>query len=238
MYKTKMLLWFALCCLLISCSDPIENNSRIVFELKVIDDTNQPITDVEVSTSLFRRFATAIVFSVSSFEGILGVGATDAQGDVSLISLEPDQTADRIGVLINSNEQFAGDPINQDYGVVIYQLDSIVTKTTLLPDVILKRSAILEIEIIDSPDIESTLDYTITYPTRIQQFQFPSGEEAVSDSRTGSGIPGPMGILTFETLQNTTAMFAYTLTFSTGAVETNTVEIPINQEIVQYALEF
>lgn len=226
------------CSILISCSDPIENNSRIAFELKVADEANQPISNIEVSASIFRRFATAIIFSVSSFEGILGIGATDTQGEVTLISLEPDQTADRIGVLINSNEQFSGNPINEDYGVVIYQLDSISTRTTVLPDVILKRSATLEIEIIDNPDIESTLTYTITYPTRIQQFQFPAGEEMVSDSRQGSGVPEPMGVLTFETLQNTTATFAYTLTSNTGVVENNTIEIPIHEEIVNYAFEF
>lgn len=239
MYKKLSSLLLVLCGILISCSDPIENNSRIAFELKVTDEANQPIPDIEVNASVFRRFASTIIifFSESSFEGVVGVGTTDAQGALTLISLEPDQTADQIGVLINSDEQFVGNPVNEDYGVVIYQLDSISTKTIVLPETILKRSASLEIEIIDVPTIEGTLEYTITYPTRIQQFQFPSGEESISETVQGSGVPAT-GTFTFDTLQNTIATFTYILTSATGMVETNTIEIPINQETVQYAFEF
>jgi len=168
----------------------------------------------------------------------IGVGNTDTQGDVSLISLEPDLFLNEIAVVINGDEQFGESSINQEYGVVIYLLDSIANRTTILPDTVLKRSATLEVEIIDVPDIEGTLDYTINYPTRIQQFRFPSGEEAVSEVVQGSGVPAPTGRLTFDTLQNTIATFTYTITSSTGAIETNTIEIPMNQETVQYAFEF
>lgn len=236
MYKKTALL-LLLCIVCVGCSDPIENNSRIAFELKVTDDTNQPIPDIDVNASVYRRTATIFIPIIPSFEGVLGVGSTDNQGGATIISLEPDQTIDQIGVLINSDEQLAGTPLNEDYGVVIYQLDSIVARTTVLPDVVLKRSATLEIEIIDSPTLEGDLEYTITYPTRVQQFQFPSGEESVSNTLTDSGIPGSSDVLTFETLQNTTALFTYLITIN-GMAETNTIEIPINQETVQYAFEF
>lgn len=237
MYK-KISLLLILCIAFLSCSDPIENNSRIAFELKVIDDSNQPIADIAVNASVYRGSAGIAFFPViPSFDGILGVGSTNNQGTLTLISLEPDQTIDQIGVLINSDEQFSGSSLNEDYGVVIYQLDSLLMKTTILPDVVLKRSASLEIEIIDVPTMDGTLDYTITYATRVQQFQIPNGEESVSGTIEGSGISNPGTPITLETLQNTIAIFSYELTTS-GETETNTIEIPINQETVQYAFEF
>lgn len=235
--RKKISLLLLLCIAYASCSDPIENNSRIAFELKVTDDTNQPIPDIGVNASVYRRTATIFIPIIPSFEGVLGVGSTDSQGGATIISLEPDQTIDQIGILINSDEQLDGTPLNEDYGVVIYQLDSIVTRTTVLPDVVLKKSATLEIEIIDSPTLEGDLEYTVTYPTRVQQFQFPSGEESISNMLTDSGTPGSSDVLTFETLQNTTALFTYFITLN-GITETNTIEIPINQETVQYAFEF
>ncbi|MEP0263330.1 hypothetical protein [Dokdonia sp.] len=238
MYK-KISLLLILCISFLSCSDPIENNSRIAFELKVIDDANQPISDIVVNASVHRGAAGIIFFPViPSFDGILGVGSTNDQGTLTLISLEPDQTVDQIGVLINSDEQFSGNSLNEDYGVVIYQLDSLLTKTTILPDVVLKRSASLEIAITDVPTMDGTLEYTITYATRLQQFQFPNGEESVINTIEGSGALNSSGMpITLETLQNTTAIFSYELTTG-GETETNTIEIPINQETVQYAFEF
>jgi hypothetical protein len=238
MYKKTSLL-LILCIAFLSCSDPIENNSRIAFELRVIDDSNQPISDIAVNASVYRGAAGIVFFPIiPSFDGILGVGNTNNQGALTLISLEPDRTIDQIGILINSDEQFSGGSLNEDYGVVIYQLDSLLTRTTVLPDVVLKRSASLEITITDVPTIDGTLEYTITYATRLQQFQFPNGEESVSGTIEESGATNPPGTpITLETLQNTVAIFSYELTTG-GETETNTIEIPINQEIVQYALEF
>ncbi|GGG21304.1 hypothetical protein GCM10011344_22610 [Dokdonia pacifica] len=222
---------------MVSCSDPIQNNSRISFDFKVINESNQPISDIGVSASALRSGVSIFIPIIPSFEGVLGVGTTDNQGEANLISLSPDETISRIGVLINSEEQSAETPLNEDYGVVIYQLDSIITRNTVLPDVVLKRSATLEIEIIDTPTLEGTLSYAITYPARVQKFQIPSGEEAISETIEGSGILESSEILVLETLQNTTALFTYFIT-SNGVTESDTIEIPINQETVQYAFEF
>ncbi len=225
---------------LISC-DSIENNSRIAFELKVTDEENQPLSDIDVNASL-RDTSTGVAFfifpSFEGFEALIGVGSTDTQGEVSLISLNPELSLNEIAVVINGDEQFGESSVNQEYGIVIYQLDSIASRTTILPNTTLKRSATLEVEIVDVPEIEGSLDYSITYATRIQQFRFPSGEESISNTIQESGLPAPTGIITLETLQNTTAIFAYSLTLSSGAVESNTIEIPINQETAQYAFEF
>jgi len=152
------------------------------------------------------------------------VGSTDNQGEATLISLAPNQELNQIGVLINSNEQFEGTPINEEYGVVIYLLDSTVdvNELVILPETVLKRNATLEIEIIDSPDVEGSLEYAITFPTRIQQFQFPEGESFTSDSVDGVGIPSMSKTETFDTLQNSMAVFEYTITSS----------------VVQYVFEF
>ena len=239
MCKKLSFLLLVLCGTLISC-DPIENNSRIAFELKITDQESQPLSDIDVNASLSNTSTSVAFFIFPSFEGfeaLIGVGSTDTQGEVSLISLEPDLLLNEIAVVINGDEEFGESSVNQDYGIVVYHLDSIANRTTILPDTVLKRNATLEVEIIDVPDIEGSLDYTITYATRIQQFRFPSGEESISEIIEGSGVPAT-GTFTFDTLQNTTATFTYFLTFSTGVVETNTIEIPINQETVQYAFEF
>ncbi|WP_299675239.1 hypothetical protein [uncultured Dokdonia sp.] len=240
MYKKITSLLFIFYFLIIGC-DPIENNSRIVFNLKVTDEENQPLPDIDINASL-RDTSIGVSFfifpSFEGFEGVIGVGSTDTQGEISLISLDPDLFQNEIAVVINGDEQFGMSSVNQEYGIVTYLLDSIANKATLLPDTVLKRSATLEIEIIDVLDMEGSLAYTITYSPRIQQFRFPSGEELTSDTVEGFGEPLSSEELTFETLQNTIALFSYTITLDSGVVETNTIEIPINQDIVQYAFEF
>lgn len=229
-----------LCSVFLSCSE-IEDNSRIAFQLKVVDDANQPIPDIAINSYAFRETVSIpFIILFEGFEGILGVGNTDDQGEVTLVSLEPNRELNQVGVMINTNEQFEGTPINEEYGVVIYQLDSIVdvNELIILPNTILRRNAVLEIEIIDNPSLEGELAYTITYPTRVQQFQFPEGESFTNRTTGGAGIPDFSDVLTFETLQNTTAIFEYTITSNTGDVMSNTVEIPINQETVQYVFEF
>ena len=228
------------CCSFLSCNE-LENNSRIAFDIKVIDDANQPIPDIDLNSYAFRESVfIPFILLFEGFEGILGVGSTDDQGEATLISLAPNQELNQIGVLINSNEQSEGTPINEEYGIVIYLLDSTVDvdELVILPEIVLKRSATLEIEIIDAPDVEGNLEYAITFPTRIQQFQFPEGESFTSDTVNGVGIPSSSIIETFETLQNTIALFSYTITLDSGVVESNTIEIPINQDVVQYAFEF
>jgi hypothetical protein len=240
MYKKIPFILLALYFSLISC-DPIENNSRIAFELKITDGDSQLLSGIDVNVSL-RDTSTGVPGFILppfiGFEALIGVGSTDTQGEVSLISLEPDLFSNEIVVVINGDEQFGESSVNQEYGIVIYQLDSIVNRTTILPDTALKRSATLEVNIIDVPNIEGNLDYSVTYATRIQQFRFPSGEESISKTTEGFGVPQSPEGLTFETLQNTTALFSYTITLDSGAVESNTIEIPINQETVQYAFEF
>ena len=240
MKKRKLLILFVLCCSLLSC-EVIENNSRIAFELKVTDDSNQPIPDINTNVSIFRKtnFIPFVLY-IQGFKGVSGVGSTNSQGNSTLISLTPDESIDEIGVLVNSDQQFAGTPSNEDYGVVIYQLESIEDKSRIiaLPDKVLKRTATLEIEIIDSPSQEGDLAYTITYPTRIQRFQFPEGESETTETIQGTGVPSSSGVLRFNTLQNTIALFNYTITSDIGVVESDTIEIPINQETVAYEFEF
>ena len=242
MYKKLTLILLVLFSILLSCSE-IENNSRIAFQLKVVDDANQPIPDIAVNSYAFRETAfIPFIIVLQGFEGILGVSNTDDQGEATLISLEPSQERTQVAVVINTNtsEQFEITPINEEYGVVIYQLDSIVdfNELVILPNTILRRNAVLEFEIIDNPNLDGELAYTITYPTRVQQFQFPEGESFTSNSTNGVGVSDFSGVLTIETLQNTTVIFEYTITSDNGDVMSNTIEIPINQETVQYVFEF
>ena len=242
MYKKITLIFLIIFSCLLSCTE-LEDNSRIAFQLKVVDDANQPIPDIAVNSYAFRETAfIPFIIVFQGFEGVLGVGNTDDQGEATLISLEPSQERTQIAVVINTNtnEQFEITPINEEYGVVVYQLDSIVdfNELVILPNTILRRNAVLEIEIIDNPNLDGELAYTITYPTRVQQFQFPEGESFTSNTINGVGVSDFSEAFTLETLQSSTAMFEYTITSSNGTVVSDIIEIPINQETVQYVFEF
>jgi len=224
---------------LAGCSDPIENNSRVAFELNVVNGDDQPLQDVEVSASFFNRTSVFFVIPIlAGFEGIVGVGSTNDLGELSLISLEPQPIVEQIAVLVNSNERLGGNPINEDYGVVIYQLDSLTERTTVLPTTILRRRARLELEIIDNPLLDGTLDFTLTYATPTQQFQITSGEELTEETIRFNDQQDSIELLGRDTLQNTIATFSYTITSATGTIETSTIEIPINEETVEYVFEF
>lgn len=230
--------FFIVCFTLLSCGDPIEDNRRIAFEVKVADQNNQALSDIDVNVTLFRRGSSPIIFSFSSFEGIIGLGKTNDIGEARITSLKPNLGSDKINIIINGDDNFESTAINNDYGIVLYELEVVNDFETFLPDVTLRRNATLDFRINNSLLSQDTLSYTLEYSNRIQRFQFPEGEEITTTITDDILFPDSENVsIDINTLESTSAIFSYQLR-NNGVITTDTIEIPINQNTVNYVFEF
>ncbi len=226
-----------ICFTFLSCGDPIEDNRRIAFEVKVADENNQPLSDIDVNVAIFRRGASAIIFSVSSFEGIIGLGKTNTIGEARITSLRPSLNNDKINVIINGDNDFESTSINNDYGIVLYELERANDFEIFLPDVTLRKNATLNFSIDHTSSLD-TLSYSLEYSTRIQKFQFPEGEEMTTTVIEDIVFPDSENAsILLNTLESTSAIFSYQLR-NNGVIASDTIEIPVNQNTVNYVFEF
>lgn len=104
----KYLLYLSLIILLISCEARIDNNKRALFSTAVVDESNNPVENVEVVVySGFYSFdfqSTSFTkFSDSNEDFILGSGITDSNGEVSFL------------MLVNTDEQTSFSLTSSDY---------------------------------------------------------------------------------------------------------------------------
>ncbi|AXT20534.1 hypothetical protein D7030_05260 [Flavobacteriaceae bacterium AU392] len=248
MKNFKPIIFFIVCILLFTCED-VENNRRLGFDINVVDINNVAIPNVNVV--VFANGREIGVFDVlfvlplflPNFNGVLGFGNTDTDGELRLISLAPDRNNGSLAIIINgvTDDNTFVNSVNENFGAVIFEIDDDPESNTIdLPDVILRRVALLNFDINNTSGSQNILRFSLETDRRNQIFNLIDGSDNVSNIIQKNLFPEDLSLsMVNETLQNTIATFSYTLSDdSDNLIDSGVIQIPINQDVVNYVFEY
>lgn len=220
-----------------SCSDGIQNNSRISLHARVVDQMQQPLPNIDIVvggndqngfTPTNRFFYTG---DDSIFDETLGYNVTNANGEARLISLRPSKSI-TLGVVVNPEEA------ENEWSTSIVRFDSIPEDLIVIQQITLTQRANLSIEFDRDTASQDTLYYQLRYNPDVQYVIFPevntlderivSGSQTIEDTETSVDV---------NALFNSRAILSYRLVNGDQVIREQ-VEIPITQTNQVYAISF
>ncbi len=231
------LYFLAILTICLSCADDVENNNRIAVQVRVIDENQQPLAniDVLVGGSDNEDFLPQNRFfyptSGSFFNEVLGYNTTDVTGEVRVISLRP-KPRNTLGVTINPEDA------QNDLSTVVVGFDTIPDADINIADIQLVPTANVLVQFDRDAAQMDTLSYIIEYQPKIRLLDYPDVSTInlarIRDQLTASSIDTSINI---ETLVNTTAVLSYRLYNQENEIR-GSVEIPITQSNETYEFSY
>lgn len=222
----SLALFLLLICL--SCDElDVEDNLRLVYTGNLIDENNQPLQNVKLSTT----FETEDNFS--EFDNILGQGFTDANGKFEFVSLLSDSFEGGLEIIpenINPNPE-----VQDQYADIFIAFTNDVLQNVNhieINDLKIPKKAVLEVDIqktsVDPLFLEWTLEYInprnfieITEVSQLNDLTSFDTFSAISGQNTSENTDDNFDR---ESIINSTAIFIYSINNEPNQV----IEIPIN----------
>lgn len=207
----------------------VEDNIRASIIAKIVDENGNPIPDIPV-------------YSGSSSDILGGVDISDENGEVDFNSLE--STSSEFGIVVNISTTGVGFPSNQDYTFVSFRNRENDRQRYFydLGTLVLRKKANLIVNVSGNYPGSGTLFGTIRYKEYecnyvVNDFEIDDELTYCGEIQRNTGVRVdemfPASSSEIETVLGTTAIFEYSI--NDGPLQT--VEIPINQNLVTYELE-
>ncbi len=227
--------------LILSCED-IEDNSRIGFDVKVTDQNSIPLANIDVILFAQDNSTSLLPITTNNLEGVLGFGETDANGFLRLIALKPTSNND-VTIIVNpvAEDGIFENSTNEEFTTVALEINEELESNTInLPDVLLSKIANLNLTINNSSNSENRIRFSLEVCARSQRLSLINGTSVTSNFVNNQLFSQDLPFFnTLETCLNSVATFSYTLLdMDDVVVASDSIEIPINQNSVDYVFEF
>jgi hypothetical protein len=224
----------------IGCSEiEIQDNQRILFNLRVVDTLGQGIEAVQVN-------ALAVKERIQFFGGdekLLGQGRSNTDGTVNLVALAP-KFENFIFVLVNtaSTDEFNPIVLDDRFGSVLLLVAQDDNQLEYnFPETVLRENSLFTVRFERSPTTTSTLEYRIAFEQRRQFINLSNLEDPFPPSFPESGVISPTGAssqeVIIETLLASEVILDITLT-ENGVSTTEKIVVPVRQANQTYVYDY
>jgi hypothetical protein len=239
----KRISFLLLTFLIVSCELQFEDNERLLVQGSVEIEINSNLNgkdipvDVFVSDGVFNGFLLFPIPSVREKQVLIGTNKLDNDGFYNVTAISP-QEPNNIFCIIN-------DPISDNYqetlGTIVFNHLNFLGEDRLeyeLPKSSLKTIIETQLNIVREENMADTISYMLSYPNKLKEIDFKSGNEEIQakESMFGRLLPNEEQLQLPLKLPRDSKINVIVQVINNGTISEDEVELSMNPENDEYEL--